>query len=83
MPLLSRLTMRSLRDMTAGKSSETLSARIPNSLRFWRSSKRSAVCSSAFVGMQPRWRQVPPQPAASRSTTAVFSPIWAARTAAT
>ena len=38
MPLLSRVTMRSLRDITLGKSIATLSARIPNSLRFWRSS---------------------------------------------
>ena len=83
MPLLSRSTIRSLRVITAAKSSPTLSAVIPNSLRFLKSSNRSAVWSSAFVGMQPRWRQVPPQPAGSRSTTAVLSPICAARTAAT
>ena len=35
------------------------------------------------MGMQPRRRQVPPHPAGSRSTTAVLSPIWAARMAAT
>ena len=38
MPLLSRLTMRSLRAWTAVKSIATLSARIPYSLRFWKSS---------------------------------------------
>ena len=37
--------------------------------------------SSALVGMQPQFRQMPPR--CSRSTTAVFMPSWAARIAAT
>ena len=83
MPLLSRLTMRAFRLMSAVKSRPMPSATMPYSFPCWRSSKRSAVWRSALVGMQPRRRQVPPQPAGSRSTTAVRSPIWAARTAAT
>ena len=35
----------------------------------------SAVCSSAFAGMQPRFRQVPPT--LSRSTMAMLSPAEA------
>ena len=38
MPLLRRRTIRSLRVITAAKSIPTLSAVIPNSLRFFRSS---------------------------------------------
>ena len=38
MPLLRRATIRSLRPIAAAKSIPTLSATIPYSLRFWRSS---------------------------------------------
>ena len=41
----------------------------------------SAVRSSALVGMQPQFRQMPPR--CSRSTTAVLNPSCAARIAAT
>ena len=37
--------------------------------------------SSALVGMQPQFRQMPPM--RSRSTTAVFRPSWAQRMAQT
>src|SRR5580658_950282 len=42
----------------------------------------SAWCRNTFVGMQPTCRQVPPRNG-SFSTTAVFSPHWLARIAAT
>ncbi len=38
--------------------------------------------SSAFEGMQPTFRQVPPR-ASRPSTTAVFRPSWAQRMAQT
>ena len=41
----------------------------------------SELRSSALVGMQPQFRQMPPR--CSRSTTAVFRPSCAARIAAT
>ena len=46
------------------------------------SSKRSDACSSAFEGMQPTLRQVPPC-VARFSTTATFMPSWLARIAHT
>src|SRR5262249_37478331 len=41
----------------------------------------SALRNSAFVGIQPQFRQIPPR--ASRSTSATCMPSWAARIAAT
>ena len=46
------------------------------------SSNSSEACSSAFDGMQPTFRQVPPK-VLSFSTTAVFKPSCAARMAQT
>ncbi len=46
------------------------------------SSNISEACSSAFEGMQPTLRQVPPR-VAFFSTTATFMPSWLARTAQT
>ena len=46
------------------------------------SSNSSEACSSAFDGMQPTLRQVPPN-VLSFSTTAVFKPSCAARMAHT
>src|SRR3954452_14564797 len=46
------------------------------------SSNSSEACSSAFEGMQPTLRQVPPK-VFSFSTTATFRPSWAARMAQT
>ena len=46
------------------------------------SSNISEACSSAFEGMQPMLRQVPPK-VARFSTTATFSPSCAARMAQT
>jgi len=46
------------------------------------SSNSSDACSSAFDGMQPTFRQVPPK-VARFSITAVFSPSCAARMAQT
>jgi hypothetical protein len=43
-------------------------------------SATSAECSSALVGMQPTWRQVPPS--LLFSTRATVSPSWLARSAA-
>ncbi len=39
----------------------------------------SAACSSALVGMQPWWRQVPPS--LPFSTSATVMPSWDARSA--
>jgi hypothetical protein len=72
-----------LRLCTAEKSRLKPSTTIPKSLPCFISSKRSAVWRRALVGMHPRRRHVPPVPAGSRSTTAVFRPIWEARIAAT
>ena len=46
------------------------------------SSYSSDACSSAFEGMQPTLRQVPPN-VARFSTMATFSPSWLARMAHT
>ncbi len=52
---------------------------MPNRLLSRAESATSAACRSALVGMQPRWRQVPPT--LSLSTRATDSPSWAARRA--
>ena len=57
------------------------SALSPNSLARCIRWKTSAERSIALVGMQPQLRQMPPR--CSRSTTATFRPICAARIAAT
>ena len=54
----------------------------PHSFQFCAIFSACACSSSALVGMQPQFRQVPPS-AGARSTTAVFSPSCAARMAAT
>ena len=70
-----------LRLTTFSMSNLKLSADMPNS------SSRCSMCqvsderSSALVGMQPQFRQMPPM--RSRSTTAVFRPSWAQRMAQT
>jgi hypothetical protein len=69
------------RAITRVKSTRSSPTSSPNSFASaiaWRS---SAVRSSALVGMQPQLRQIPPS--ASRSTSAVLSPSWRARIAAT
>ena len=54
----------------------------PHSFQFCAIFSACACSSSAFVGMHPQLRQVPPSTGA-RSTTAVFNPSCAARMAAT
>jgi hypothetical protein len=56
-----------------------LSRATPKSAASCADSATSAVCSTAFVGMQPQWRQVPPTFA--RSTSATSRPSCAARSA--
>src|SRR3954471_11806530 len=72
-PLYRRLTTPSLYALTPAMSTPISSALMPNcSLsRVW--SAISAACSSAFVGMHPRCRQVPPSSALSIRATERFS----------
>ena len=73
-PLVSASTTLSLCAIIASRSSST-----PETLTPWRASRALAwayssdVCSSAFDGMQPTLRQVPPR-VGVRSTQAVRSP---------
>ena len=82
-PLVRSPTTLSLCAIMAGRSSST-----PEILTPWRARcvlawmYSSEVWSSAFDGMQPTLRQVPPR-VGMRSTQAVFRPSWAARMAAT
>ena len=56
---------------------------MPICAKLWpASSNSSEACSSAFDGMQPTLRQVPPK-VARFSTTATFRPSCAARMAQT
>ena len=78
-PLAPLKTTLSRNFTTAGKSSSTPAVLTPNSAAwFFASSKSDADLSIAFVGMQPRWRQLPPSPTpgtfASFSTIAVLRP---------
>ena len=58
---------------------ETLTPNFAKTSSAWCSA--CAVCTHAFVGMQPTRRQVPPS-SGSSSMQAVFAPSWAARIAA-
>ncbi|EXI74723.1 MAG: hypothetical protein AW07_01651 [Candidatus Accumulibacter sp. SK-11] len=61
MPLVSCLTMPFLRASILATSITGVPTLIPCSAKLWpASSKRCEVCSSAFDGMQPTFRQVPP-----------------------
>ena len=76
-------TTLSLRAIIAARSSPTSPTLTPCSARACRASTNfSDDCSSAFDGMQPILRQVPPS-VARESTQAVRMPSWAARIAAT
>ncbi len=73
----------SLKAIMAFRSSLGAGMPIPILLNVWpASSKSSDACRSAFDGMQPMFRQVPPN-VAFFSTTAVFRPSCAARMAQT
>ena len=84
MPRVRPLTTLSLRVWTWVMSIAGVPAGIvtPHSLAFWMTFSACACSSSAFVGMQPQMRQVPPS-AFCFSTTATFIPSCAARIAAT
>src|SRR5262245_48184681 len=84
-PLVSPATIAFLRACTRAMSRRggaVPSKRMPQSAAFNASLKVCACSSNAFVGMQPRFRQVPPR-TGSRSTTAVRNPSCDARMAAT
>ena len=80
-PELSCFATARERFTTASRSKPTFSALSPNSLARCIRWKISEVRSSALVGMQPQFRQMPPR--FSRSTMTVESPSCAARIAAT
>ena len=82
MPLVDWRTIFSLCLSAAGMSSRTSRAATPTSAPWRASSRRSAVWSRAFVGMQPQSVQTPPS-RGSFSTTRIDIPSWAARIAAT
>ena len=82
-PRVSVVTTLSLRSIIAARSSPTSPILTPCSARPWRASANfSEDCSSAFDGMQPILRQVPPS-VSRLSTQAVRMPSCAARIAAT
>src|SRR4051812_774082 len=83
-PPVRPLTIRSLRDWTCAMSRPMAASPSvkPHSFQSWAILSECACSSSAFVGMQPQFRQVPPRTGA-RSTTAVRRPSCAARIAAT
>ena len=70
-----------LRATILAMSNLKLSAEKPNSSSRCIRCQISLDRSSALVGMQPQFRQMPPM--RSRSTTAVFRPSWAQRMAQT
>ena len=82
-PLTLPSTPSSLNFIIAGRSSFGLGTLMPISAKPCpASSNSSEACSSAFDGMQPTLRQVPPK-VLSFSTTATFRPSCAARIAQT
>ena len=82
-PLTLPSTPWSLNAIIAGSTSLGVVTPMPILEKLWpASSNSSEACSSAFDGMQPMFRQVPPK-VARFSTTAVFRPSWAARMAQT
>jgi hypothetical protein len=84
MPPVSPFTILSLRACTCAMSTPIAASPSvrPHSFQFCATFNACACSSSAFVGMQPQFRHVPPSTGA-RSTTAVASPSCAARIAAT
>ncbi len=82
-PSVRSLTTRSLRAISWPRSRRSSPVWIPwsanRALARW---KYSLESSRALLGMQPTLRHTPPR-RGRRSTQAVFSPSWAARTAAT
>ncbi len=85
MPPVRPDTILSLRACTAAMSIDTAAPSMPVSPHSFAACATLSACacsSSAFVGMQPQMRQVPPS-AFWRSTTATFNPSCAARMAAT
>jgi len=82
MPLVRSSTTLSLRAIMVGRSRSTDFSLMPCAAKLcFASSNFSEDWSSAFEGMQPIFRQVPPS--RSRfSTQATVMPSWAARIAA-
>ena len=65
----------------AGTSTVTSPTEIPKDFISSIECRNSAARNSAFVGIHPQFRQIPPR--CSRSITTAFMPSWAARIAAT
>ena len=83
MPPVSVSTILDFRFIMAARSTVNLVALIPCSSMWSRAStSRWLDSSKALLGMQPTLKQVPPNCGLS-SMTAVLSPNWAARMAAT
>ena len=82
MPLALLSTILRLRAWALTMSRRGSATSMPRSAASRISSSTAAVWSSALVGMQPRWVQVPPY-FGSFSTTATFIPSWPARIPAT
>ena len=82
-PLTLACTTESLWACIAGRSSFGVPTLMPNVSKRWPArSNISEVCSSAFDGMQPTFRQVPPK-VGLFSMTATLRPSWAALMAQT
>jgi hypothetical protein len=82
-PLTLPSTPSCLKVIILARSSFGALTSMPISAKWSRASRKlSEACSSAFDGMQPTFRQVPPK-VERFSTTAVFRPSWAARMAHT
>ena len=76
------LTTAAFHSFAGAKSSagsSTVTPSLPNESRAW--CRKCAVCTHAFVGMQPTRRHVPPS-SGSCSTQTTFAPSCAARIAA-
>ena len=82
MPFAFASTTPCLRVWTTLQSSVTSPTVMPNSFDFWILVQMSAFSRSDLVGMQPRWRHVPPRNG-SFSMTATFMPSCPARMPAT
>ena len=81
MPRVSRPATERLRFCAGARSIRVSPSWMPCWRAFASWVTRSALESSALVGMHPTFRQTPPS--SSYSTQAALSPSWAARMAAT
>ena len=80
-PEVSLSTTEARKAWTFSQSTRTSAPMMPMFPLQVAASYTSELCSMALVGMQPRFRQVPPS--SSFSTRVTLAPSWAARMAAT